>query len=81
MSDDAALPVERILRAILLVRQQKAMLDADLAELYGAETRVLVQAVKRNVDRFPDDSMFQPNQEEFACLRSQSVTSSQWGVD
>ena len=46
-------PVERIERAILLIRAQKVMLDADLAELYGVEPRVLIQAVKRNIDRFP----------------------------
>jgi len=49
---------ERILGAILLIRGQKVMLDAALAELYGVETRVLVQAVKRNLGRFPDDFMF-----------------------
>ena len=52
------------------------MLDADLAQLYGVETRVLVQAVKRNLPRFPDDFMFQLTVEEFANLRSQSVISS-----
>ncbi len=78
-SEQSLVPVERIERAILLVRGQKVMLDADLAELYGVETRVLVQAVKRNIERFPEDFMFQLNQEEFAVLRSQSVTSSDWG--
>lgn len=72
-------PVERIEKAILLVRKQKVMLDADLAALYGVETRVLVQAVKRNIERFPEDFMFQLSHEEFAILRSQSVTSSDWG--
>ncbi len=51
------------------------MLDADLAELYGVETRALVQAVKRNVERFPIDFMFQLSGEEFSVLRSQSVMS------
>jgi len=55
------------------------MLDADLAEPYEVGTKVLVQAVKRNLDRFPDDFMFQLTQDEYAILRSQSVTSSQWG--
>ena len=73
------IPVERIERAILLIRRQKVILDADLAVLYGVETRVLVQAVKRNLGRFPEDFMFQLNREEFAILRSQSVTSSDWG--
>jgi hypothetical protein len=54
------------------------MLDADLAELYGVATKVLVEAVKRNADRFPLDFMFQLTLEEFANLRSQIVTSS-WG--
>ena len=54
------------------------MLDADLAELYEVETRVLVQAVKRNLERFPSDFMFQLEKQELAILRSQSVTSS-WG--
>ena len=71
--------VERIERAILLIRGHKVMLDADLAALYEVETRVLVQAVKRNLDRFPEDFMFQLTKEEFEILRSQSVTSSQWG--
>ncbi len=71
-------PVERIERAILLIRAQKVMLDADLAELYGVEPRVLIQAVKRNIDRFPQDFMFQLTKREFSDLRSQIVMSS-WG--
>ena len=54
------------------------MLSTDLAELYEVEPRVLVQAVKRNIERFPEDFMFQLSQEEFANLKSQIVTSS-WG--
>jgi ORF6N domain len=61
---------------ILSLREQRVMLDADLAELYGVQTKVLVQAVKRNLTRFPEDFMFQLSAEEFANLRSQSVTSS-----
>ena len=60
---------------ILALREQRVMLDADLAQLYGVETRVLVQAVKRNSTRFPTDFMFQLSAEEFAALRSQSVIS------
>ena len=56
------------------MRKQKVMLDADLAELYGVETRVLVQAVKRNLGRFPEDFMFQLSKEEADFLRSQIVT-------
>jgi len=64
---------------IRLLRGEKVILDADLADLYGVETRVLVQAVKRNLERFPDDFMFQLNAEEFVVLRSQTVTSRGWG--
>jgi len=78
-SKQSVIPVERIERAILLIRSKKVMLDADLAALYEVETRVLVQAVKRNLERFPEDFMFQLTQKEFAILRSQSVTSSDWG--
>lgn len=79
VSKQSLMPVARIEKAIRLVRGQKVMLDADLAGLYGVETRVLVQAVKRNLERFPEDFMFQISREEFAVLRSQSVTSSDWG--
>jgi len=74
VNEKSLIPVDRIEKAILLIRGQKVMLDADLAELYGVETRVLVQAVKRNLERFPEDFMFQLSQEEFAILRSQFVT-------
>lgn len=60
---------------ILLVRGQKVMQDADLAELYGVPTKVLNQAVKRNARRFPQDFMFRLSTEEYAVLRSQIVTS------
>jgi len=75
---DSMIPEERIEKAILLIRGRKVLLSHDLAGLYGVETRVLVQAVKRNLDRFPDDFMFQLSAEEFANLKSQIVTSS-WG--
>jgi hypothetical protein len=61
-----------------LIRDNKVMLDQDLAAMYGVETRALVQAVKRNLDRFPNDFMFQLSKEEFTNLKSQTVTSS-WG--
>lgn len=70
--------VERITQAILLIRGHKVMLDSDLAELYGVATKVLIQAVKRNIDRFPEDFMFQLTEQELGNLRSQFVTSS-WG--
>jgi hypothetical protein len=69
------LPIERIERVILLVCGEKVILDADLAALYGVETRALVQAVKRNSERFPKDFMFQVTSKEFASLRSQFVIS------
>jgi hypothetical protein len=55
------------------------MLDADLAALYGVETKALNQAVRRNIERFPDDFMFQLTSDEMENLRSQTVTSSSWG--
>ena len=61
------------------IRGQKVMLDRDLAELYGIETKVLKQAVKRNLKRFPSDFMFELTQDEFECLRSQFVTSNARG--
>jgi hypothetical protein len=59
----------------LVLREQRVMLDADLADLYGVQTKVLVQAVKRNLTRFPQDFMFQLSAQEFTALRSQFVTS------
>jgi len=72
-------PAERIERSILFIRNQKVILDADLASLYDVLTKVLVQTVRRNIERFPEDFMFQLTTEEFSDLRSQFVTSSQWG--
>lgn len=69
------IPMEVIEQKILLMRGQKVMLDRDLARLYGVETRVLNQAVRRNVDRFPDDFMFPLTREEIMRI-SQFVTSS-----
>jgi len=72
-------PVEFIERKIYLIREQKVMLDFDLAELYQVSTKVLNQAVKRNIDRFPEDFMFQLSKEEADAVgnRSQFVTGSQ----
>ncbi len=69
------IPIERIEGKILLIRSQKVMLDRDLAELYGVETRVLNQAVRRNIRRFPEDFMFQLSKEEFENWKSQIVIS------
>jgi hypothetical protein len=70
--------IENIAQKIFIIRGQKIMLDSDLAQLYHVETRVLIQAVKRNINRFPEDFMFQLNKEEFEILKSQFVISS-WG--
>ena len=75
-SKELPIPVERIEKAILLVRGQKVMLDRDLAVLYGAETRVLNQAVRRNIKRFPLDFMFELTREEIMRI-SQIVISSE----
>jgi hypothetical protein len=71
----AALPAERIADVIRVVRGRRAMLDADLAALYGVATRVLVQAVKRNLERFPAEFVFRLANQEVAGLRSQFVIS------
>ena len=73
------LAVERILKSILVIRGEKAILDADLAGLYGVETGALVRAMKRNIERFPSDFMFQLSDEEWENLRCQFGISSSWG--
>jgi ORF6N domain len=78
MSDKLILTEENIVTSIHKIRGEKVMLDVDLALLYGVETKVLKQAVKRNIARFPSDFMFELTKEEFDNLRSQIVTSS-WG--
>ena len=72
------IPDERIINRIFLVRGRKVMFDGDLAGLYGVETRELNQAVRRNIERFSNDFMFQLTAEEFTHLKSQIVISS-WG--
>ena len=67
-------PIQNITGLIYLIRGKKVMLDRDLASLYKVETRVLKQAVRRNVKRFPDDFMFNLTLDEDRCLRSQNVT-------
>lgn len=68
--------LSQIKNMIYIVRQQRVMLDSDLANLYGVETKRLNEAVKRNISRFPPDFMFQLNTPEFEILRSQFATSS-----
>lgn len=74
--ETAVVTIDRIERGIYLIREQKVMLDSELATLYGVETRVLNQAVRRNIDRFPDDFMFELTRDEFDNLISQIGTSS-----
>ena len=75
MGEGAIVPVGRIEQRILMIRGERVMLDADLAALYGVETKILVKAVKRNLSRFPPDFLFQLSKEEFARLRFQIGTS------
>jgi hypothetical protein len=70
-----ALVPEQIDQSILVIRGHKVLLDSQLASFYGVETKALNQAVKRNMERFPDDFMFQLSDEEFEDWRSQIVTS------
>ena len=78
MSDELSIPQEVIVSKIHYIRDQKVMLDSDLAELYQVETRRLNEQVKRNANRFPDDFMFHLTKEEWASLKSQNATSN-WG--
>ncbi len=71
-------PDEVVMNKIYLIRKQKVMIDRDLAELYGVETKYLKRAIKRNLKRFPNDFMFPLTKNEFANLRSQFGTSN-WG--
>lgn len=72
-----AVAEEAIIRKIYLIRGQKVMIDRDLAELYGVETKQLKRQVRRNIDRFPDDFMFELSDEEFQEWRSQFGTSNE----
>ena len=78
MSSDIIIPNEIITSKIYLIRNQKVILDSDLSELYQVETKQLKRQVKRNIERFPEDFMFELTKEEFENLRSQFGTSS-WG--
>lgn len=72
------IPVERIAKSIFLIRGQKVILDMDLASLYEVQTKQLKRAVRRNINRFPNDFMFELSQKEFENLRRQ-IGSSSWG--
>ena len=74
------IPEKNILKIIMVIRGQKVILDSDLAALYGVETKRLNEQVRRNIDKFPEDFMFQLTKEEFENLKSQIATSSSgWG--
>lgn len=73
-NESLIIPEEVVMNQIYYIRDQKVMLDRDLAELYGVETKVLNQAVRRNIDRFPEDFMFELSLKEYESLRSQFVT-------
>jgi phage regulator Rha-like protein len=75
MNKHLSLPDEIIVNKIYLIRGQKVMLDRDLSELYGVETKRLKEAVRRNIERFPDDFMFELNKEELENWRSQFASS------
>jgi phage regulator Rha-like protein len=77
--ESPGVPAERLERLIYAVRGQRVMLDVDLARLYGVTTKALLQAIKRNLDRFPAKFMFHLNIQEVTNLRSQIVTSSGHG--
>lgn len=76
---ESPVPSEIIESRIIVVRNEKVMLDTDLAFLYGIETKQLIRAMKRNIERFPDDFMFQLTQDEFGILRSHFGASNEWG--
>ena len=78
MEETLIIPDELVIRKIYLIRNQKVMLDSDLADLYGEETKRINEQVKRNLERFPEDFMFQLTDNEFINLKSHFATSS-WG--
>jgi len=75
MNEKSIIPSEVITNKIYLIRNQKVMLDRDLAELYGVETKRLKEAIRRNKERFPEDFMFEMSKEEFQNWRTQFATS------
>ena len=73
-----SIPIENITGLIYRIRGKKVMLDRDLAELYGVETKRLKEQVRRNIERFPEDFMYELSKDEYENLRSQ-ITTSSWG--
>ncbi|BFP41156.1 ORF6N domain-containing protein [Flavobacteriaceae bacterium GF1] len=80
MSEKLTIPEEVVISKIYFIRDLKVMLDRDLAELYQVETKQLKRQVRRNIDRFPEDFMFELDKEEFQNWRSQIGTSSRGGI-
>tara|TARA_R110002072_G_scaffold1901_4_gene15780 strand:+ start:1147 stop:1698 length:552 start_codon:yes stop_codon:yes gene_type:complete len=78
-SSSKLIPLQSITNSILFIHGQKVILDTDLANLYEVETKILTRAVRRNIERFPEDFMFQLSKDEFDNLRFHFGTSSQWG--
>ncbi|MFH1183019.1 MAG: ORF6N domain-containing protein [Candidatus Moraniibacteriota bacterium] len=78
MNEKSLIPSERIISRIFYLRDRRVILDSDIAKLYGVKTKALNQAVKRNIERFPEDFMFILTGKEMKILRSQFVTS-RWG--
>jgi hypothetical protein len=76
----SVIPDEVVISKIFLIRDQKVIMDYHLSELYGVQTKVLKQAVRRNIHRFPEDFMFELSDLEFETLRSQFVTSKRGGI-
>lgn len=74
-NQESLIPIERIEQKIYVIRGERVMLDSDLAEIYGVETKMFNRAVKRNINRFPEDFMFQLTAEEYESLRFQIGTS------
>lgn len=80
MTNDAVFTLDTVVRRIVELRGQRVIMGSDLAIMYGVEYRALIQAVKRNPDRFPEDFMFQLSAEEWGILKSQTVISkNSWG--
>jgi hypothetical protein len=77
MTKSIAIPDEVVISKIYLIRGQKVMIDRDLAELYGVETKRMKEAVRRNIERFPTDFMFEMNKNEFEQWRKENITGSE----
>lgn len=79
MTDNSIVPLESVVNKIYIFRNKNVMIDSDLAHLYGVATKRLNEQVKRNIERFPPDFMFQLNETELNSLRSQNATTKQRG--